>query len=68
MSRQDECYSHIALLRGHKAGVGRATQSWVAGKAEKQKLARCSSSSGYTRNTRKWKDNLEVEGRIQKRL
>ena len=36
------------------------------GKAEQQKLARCTSSSGCTRNTRKWKDNLESEGEDSK--
>ena len=41
--------------------IGEGNEELDRGKAEQQKLARCSSSSGCTRNTRKWEDNLEVE-------
>ena len=54
------------VLRSHCSAektLGRRGESDTElgrGKAERQKLARCTSSCGYTRNTRK-DDNLELE-------
>ena len=55
------------MLRSHCSAQrtlgrrGEGDEDLGRGKAEQQKLARCTSSSGHTRKTRKWEDNLEVE-------
>ena len=55
------------MLRSHCSAQrtlgqsGEGDKELGRGKAEKQELARCTSSCGHTRNTRKWEDNLEVE-------